>query len=142
MTYLRCEICRYLKLDTEVICPRCVATCRRQLGELVALHRLAGEGMTLLPGNSGRGSRSGERTIGLNTPALDYSQGQDLLDVLNAWKKWVWDEFDLTSEIGPYVRSRASSTYGWEKVLKPPDRLRAQRNEVSTSLGKGSQTPR
>ena len=111
MAYIRCGVCQYLKTEDETICPKCVWTCKRQLGELVALHRLAGDAMVLLPGNTSHGSRSGERTIGLNTSALSYSQGSEIVGCLAAWKEWVWDNFNLESELGKFTPPRASATY-------------------------------
>jgi hypothetical protein len=94
-----------------VICPKCVDTCRRQLGELVALHKLAGDAMVLLPGNSSRGSKSGERTIGLNTSALSFSQGAEIVGCLAAWKEWVWDEFNFADDLGDFQAPQSSSTH-------------------------------
>ena len=109
MDTVPCTTCRFPKKSEEKFCPRCVATCKKQLRVLAELHKFAG--MSLRPGNGGRGSRSGNRTIGLNVDALDFSQGKELVDILSDWKDLLWDELGLEEDFGPFIKSRASSTY-------------------------------
>ena len=74
---IRCSGCGYNKPTSEEICLRCLATCKVELNNLP--HLLIQAGDYLQPGSGGRGSSSGERTIGVNVSALDFVQGADLL---------------------------------------------------------------
>ena len=112
-----CATCRFPMDYEEAICPRCVATCKRQLTAIPELHKLASKAQNLLPGNGGRGSQSGIRTIGLNVDALDFSQGQDLMDILSAWKDYLWEELDLEKDFGRFNKSTASSTYAIPNIV-------------------------
>jgi len=70
----------------------------KQLREIPVLHTMASE--CLIPGNGGNGSSSGERTIGLNVDALDFSVALDLLGTLESWQGLVIDEQELPSKSG------------------------------------------
>jgi hypothetical protein len=50
----------------------------------------------LLPGKSGGGGRSSERTIGLNVAALSFVAGSDILGILHEWEKVIRGERHLT----------------------------------------------
>lgn len=50
----------------------------------------------LLPGKSGGGGRSSERTLGLNVVALSFIAGDDILGVLHEWEKLIRQERQLT----------------------------------------------
>jgi hypothetical protein len=50
----------------------------------------------LLPGKSGSGGRSSERTIGLNVNALSFVAGDDILAFLHEWEKLIREERKLT----------------------------------------------
>jgi len=50
----------------------------------------------LLPGKSGSGGRSSERTIGLNVSALSFIAGHDILGFLHEWEKLIREERSLT----------------------------------------------
>ena len=56
--------------------------------------QMAGE--CLIPGSGGRGSSSGERTIGINVTALDFNMGSDILAVMWSWEAMIRSERDLT----------------------------------------------
>ena len=87
---IRCFGCGYNKPESEVTCLRCLTTCKIELANLPILLRQAGG--FLQPGSGGRGSSSGERTIGVNVSALDFVAGHDLLGTLYAWQ-------DLTRDL-------------------------------------------
>jgi len=50
----------------------------------------------LLPGKSGSGGRSSERTIGLNVAALSFIAGHDILSFLHGWEQVIRDDRNLT----------------------------------------------
>ena len=50
----------------------------------------------LLPGKSGSGGRSSERTIGLNVNALSFIAGDDILGCLHEWEKLIRQDRNLT----------------------------------------------
>ena len=74
-------------------CLRCLTTAKIQLSELPILLREAGE--FLQPGNGGRGSSSGERTIGVNVEALNFITGHDILGVLYGWQDLIRDHLAM-----------------------------------------------
>lgn len=90
-----CKNCNRGKCtESQNICTKChIAFCEA----LTAIPLLAKEaGECLLPGNGGRGSSSGERTIGINVTALDYNMGSDILAVLWSWESMIRSERQLT----------------------------------------------
>ena len=50
----------------------------------------------LLPGRTGGGGRSSERTIGLNVAALSFIAGTDILNLLHEWEKLIREDRGLT----------------------------------------------
>jgi hypothetical protein len=60
----------------------------------------------LLPGKSGAGGRSSERTLGLNLAALSFIAGDDILKTLHEWEKLIRADRDLTR---PYMLQRATT---------------------------------
>ena len=50
----------------------------------------------LLPGRSGSGGRSSERTIGVNVAALSFIAGHDILGFLHEWEKLIREDRNLT----------------------------------------------
>jgi hypothetical protein len=94
---IRCHGCGYQRPESEVICLRCLTTCKIELANLPILLREAGK--HLQPGNGGQGSSSGERTIGVNVSALDFVAGHDLLGTLYAWQDLTRDLLGLEERL-------------------------------------------
>ena len=94
---IRCSGCGYNKPTSEEICLRCLATCKVELNNLP--HLLIQAGDYLQPGSGGRGSSSGERTIGVNVSALDFVQGADLLGTLYGWQDLTRDLLGLEERL-------------------------------------------
>lgn len=70
-------------------CRACVERVETMLGELIELHRQAGDdpGFLIPPqGGDGSGSGSAERSIGINVAALDLDLGHDLIAALEPWE--------------------------------------------------------
>jgi len=76
------------------LCNRCQSRLHSQLDDLMEFW--IGAHDELLPGKSGNGGRSSERTIGLNVAALSFIAGHDILGFLHEWEKLIRDERELT----------------------------------------------
>ena len=116
MNYLRCSGCGFPKPESEVTCLRCLTTAKIQLADLPILLRQA-EGF-LQPGNGGRGSSSGERTIGVNVEALNFITGHDLLGILYGWQDLIRDLLGLEDRLtlrGP-VQSKVGNAVEFIQV--------------------------
>jgi len=79
-----CLLCQK-PTDHFGICQRCHTRLHRQLGDIGDFYSLAHK--ELLPGRTGSGGRSSERTIGVNVSALSFIAGDDILGVLHSWEK-------------------------------------------------------
>ena len=87
-----CNICHF---NTEAgICNRCQSRIHQQLDDLLEFWKGAHD--ELLPGKSGSGGRSSERTIGLNVAALSFIAGHDILSFLHGWEQVIRDDRNLT----------------------------------------------
>lgn len=80
---MTCAMCRF-NVEDRVVCKRCESTLRTSISELPELQQEA-KGF-IVPGRSGNGSPSTERSIGFNVNALDYSMGKELLEVLHKYE--------------------------------------------------------
>jgi ribosomal protein L40E len=90
------EICTLCNRITTVsgLCQRCHSRIHQELDDLMEFW--LGAHQELLPGKSGNGGRSSERTIGLNVAALSFIAGHDILGLLHEWEKLIRDQRDLT----------------------------------------------
>ena len=79
-----CSLCQRRISTERGICPLCHSRVARQLGDLLTFWDAAHD--ELLPGKSGGGGRSSERTIGLNVNALSFVAGDDILALLHGWE--------------------------------------------------------
>jgi len=77
------------------ICARCHNRLHSQLDDLLEFWKAAHE--ELLPGRTGSGGRSSERTIGLNVNALSFIAGDDIIGMLHEWEKVIRQDLQLTS---------------------------------------------
>jgi hypothetical protein len=80
---MECLICNRHSKDSKM-CRRCETTLRADLSQLPELQKEA-KGF-LVPGRSGSGSPSTERSIGFNVNALDYSMANETISVLHKYE--------------------------------------------------------
>lgn len=93
MTTTPCTICT--KPTEQVgLCARCHNGLHKKLDDILEFWQLAHN--ELLPGKSGNGGRSSERTIGLNVNALSFIAGHDILGCLHEWEKLIREARELT----------------------------------------------
>lgn len=93
MTTTPCTICT--KPTEQVgLCARCHNGLHKKLDDILEFWQLAHD--ELLPGRSGSGGRSSERTIGLNVNALSFIAGHDILGCLHEWEKLIREARELT----------------------------------------------
>ena len=83
-TSIQIRICPMCHRESAGFCERDQNRLHRSLGDLQELWEAAHD--ELLPGNGGRGSSSGELTIGLNVAALSWIAATDILGTLHAWE--------------------------------------------------------
>ena len=93
MTETTCSLCRNI-IKGAGLCFWCHRKLHSQLDDLYQFWKLAHD--ELLPGKSGSGGRSSERTIGLNVNALSFIAGDDLLGFLHEWEKLIREARKLT----------------------------------------------
>jgi hypothetical protein len=92
-TQLLCPLCQHESYH-EGLCGKCHRRIFTQLDDLLDLWEAAHH--ELLPGQGGHGSSSSERTIGLNVLALSFIAGDDILNLLHEWEKYIRAERNLT----------------------------------------------
>ena len=90
MTSNRCIYCKVNPpREDQRACGKFTCQCQMQLSEIPGLYVLASAFLT--PGSGGKGSSSGERTIGVNVNALEYRIALDLLAIISGWEVEVRD---------------------------------------------------
>lgn len=90
---MTCSMCNNT-VQVQGLCERCHSKFHQILDDLGELWTASHE--ELLPGKSGSGGRSSERTIGLNVAALSFVAGSDILGILHEWEKVIRLERRLT----------------------------------------------
>ena len=90
---MSCPLCNRTR-EIDGLCPKCHNKLHQQLDDLLEYWNTAHN--ELLPGRSGDGGRSAERTIGLNVNALSFIAGDDILGCLHEWEKIIREDRDLT----------------------------------------------
>ena len=93
MTETICTLCNK-EVQSAGLCHRCHNRLHQNLDDL--LEFWIGAHDELLPGRTGSGGRSSERTIGLNVNALSFIAGHDILGFLHEWEKLIREERRLT----------------------------------------------
>jgi len=88
-----CALCNH-EIAVLGICARCHNRLHSQLEDLVEFWQAAHD--ELLPGRTGSGGRSSERTIGLNVNALSFIAGDDIIGMLHEWEKVIREDRALT----------------------------------------------
>lgn len=90
---MTCPLCNF-QMSQVGLCNRCSRKIHRMLDDLNVFWKAAHD--ELLPGRSGSGGRSSERTIGLNVSALSFIAGDDILGLLHEWEKLIREDLQLT----------------------------------------------
>ena len=92
---MKCPICnKSVKNEKMLLCQKCAARLRERLVDLPAMRDEAS--YCLEPQRGGRGTNTGEPTIGINLHALDFVTGNVILNVLHEWEKVIRSERELT----------------------------------------------
>lgn len=89
MNLTPCTLCNHDTANGS-LCNRCHAKIHSQLDDLIAFW--VGAHDELLPGRTGSGGRSSERTIGLNVAALSFIAGHDILAFLHGWESIIRED--------------------------------------------------
>ena len=110
---MECLICNHHSKDSTV-CRRCETTLRADLSQLPELQKEA-KGF-LVPGRSGSGSPSTERSIGFNVNAMDYSMANDTISVLHKWEIPIRKGRSLTPPA--YVKAQPTVELELEESVK------------------------
>jgi len=103
MTQTTCTLCNHTT-QAFGLCARCQGKIHQQLDDLGEFWSAAHD--ELLPGRTGSGGRSSERTIGLNVAALSFIAGHDILGFLHEWEKLIREDRSLTKPA--FVKKPAS----------------------------------
>jgi hypothetical protein len=76
--------CQHEAIDERLLCRKCTSTLSANLSEIPQLQQEA-KGF-LVPGRTGSGSPTSERSIGFNVSAMDYSMATDILPMLHRYE--------------------------------------------------------
>ena len=90
---MNCQVCSRAT-EREGACRLCFMKVKSSLVEMPDLHFEAQ--MFLVPGRSGSGKASAERSIGINVSALDFTLATDLIRILHSWEVIIRSDRGLT----------------------------------------------
>ena len=102
---MECQLCQHHARDEQYLCRRCENTLRESLSDIPTMQQEA-KGF-LVPGRTGSGSPTSERSIGFNVSAMDYSMAVDILPVLHKYEALIRRGRNLTP---PALLRREPST--------------------------------
>jgi len=102
---MECQLCQHHARDEQYLCRRCENTLRESLSDIPTMQQEA-KGF-LVPGRTGSGSPTSERSIGFNVSAMDYSMAVDILPVLHRYEALIRRGRNLTP---PALLRREPST--------------------------------
>lgn len=91
---MECQLCQHSARDEQYLCRRCENILKENLFDIPTLQSEA-KGF-LVPGRTGSGSPTTERSIGFNVSALDYSMATDILPVLHKYEALIRRGRNLT----------------------------------------------
>jgi hypothetical protein len=91
---MECQLCQHSARDEQYLCRRCENILKENLSDIPTLQSEA-KGF-LVPGRTGSGSPTTERSIGFNVSALDYSMATDILPVLHKYEALIRRGRNLT----------------------------------------------
>ncbi len=104
---MECKTCQRNVNSEALLCNRCFNNLKDNLSEIPALQSEA-KGF-LVPGRTGSGSPTSERSIGFNVSAMDYSIASDILPLLHRYEAKIRRGRNLTP---PALLKRQSSIDG------------------------------
>lgn len=81
---MECKSCLHEVAAESLLCRRCSANLRDNLSEIPAMQVEAKS--FLVPGRTGSGSPTSERSIGFNVSAMDYALASDILPTLHRYE--------------------------------------------------------
>ena len=93
---MKCPLCNRPTKDdsTSCLCHSCGIRLRQRIADLPLLQAEAE--YCLQPQRGGKGTNSGEQTVGVNIVALDFFIGHQILNILHEWEKVIRHERTLT----------------------------------------------
>ena len=91
---MECQTCQHEVGDERLLCRKCESNLKDNLSEIPELQSEA-KGF-LVPGRTGSGSPTNERSIGFNVSAMDYSMATDLLHMLHKYEAMIRKGRNLT----------------------------------------------
>ena len=91
---MECQLCQHHASEEKSLCRKCESALTDNLSEIPELQSEA-KGF-LVPGRTGSGSPTSERSIGFNVSAMDYSMAVDILPVLHKYEALIRKGRSLT----------------------------------------------
>lgn len=91
---MSCQICKHHLKEEKLLCGKCENILKENLSEIPSLQTEAKD--FLVPGRTGSGSPTSERSIGFNVSAMDYSMATDILPVLHKYEALIRRGRNLT----------------------------------------------
>jgi len=92
---MECRLCLHEANVETLLCKRCSMSLKENLSEIPQLQAEARN--FLVPGRTGSGSPTSERSIGFNVSAMDYSLASDILPTLHRYEAIIRRGRNLTS---------------------------------------------
>lgn len=102
---MECQLCQNGARDEQYLCRRCENILRESISDIPTLQSEA-KGF-LVPGRTGSGSPTSERSIGFNVAAMDYSMAVDILPMFHKYEALIRRGRNLTP---PALLQRQPST--------------------------------
>ena len=91
---MECQLCQHDARDEKFLCRRCESILKDNISDIPTLQSEA-KGF-LVPGRTGSGSPTTERSIGFNVSAMDYSMATDILPVFHKYEALIRRGRNLT----------------------------------------------
>ena len=91
---MECQLCQHDARDEKFLCRRCENILKDNISDIPTLQSEA-KGF-LVPGRTGSGSPTSERSIGFNVSAMDYSMAVDILPVFHKYEALIRRGRNLT----------------------------------------------
>lgn len=91
---MECQLCQHEAREEKLLCRRCESILKDNLSAIPELH--VESKSFLVPGRTGSGSPTSERSIGFNVSAMDYSMATDLLPMLHRYEARIRKGRNLT----------------------------------------------
>jgi len=91
---MKCPTCNRKTDIINILCKTCEKYLRIKISQIGEYVKEAAN--HLQPAKTGKGTNTGETSIGINIHALDWSTGKPVLDILWEWEKLIREERQLT----------------------------------------------